>query len=56
MDLSSLYSKVQSIIIKYDKEVNFRLSRDRLSKQVIWSIEEAGVLLYYLSIYSLNTK
>ena len=51
MDLKSLESYVNSLVVKYDNSVDISKSKDLLCSDVIWTTRDVSILFCYLSKY-----
>jgi len=51
MNLKTLEDYINSLIIKYDNNVDISKSKDLLCSDVIWTTRDVSILFYYLSKY-----
>lgn len=51
LNMHSLESLAQSLVVKYNNSVVIAKSRDALCKDIIWTVRDVSVLFYYLSKY-----
>ena len=51
MNLKFLEDYINSLIIKYDNNVDISKSKDLLCSDVIWTTRDVSILFYYLSKY-----
>lgn len=50
--LKSIKNDFDTILVKYEENVNLNKSRDELCKELIWSAKEVSIIFYYM----LNSK
>jgi len=51
MDIKTLEDYINSLVVKYDNNVDITKSKDLLCSDVIWTTRDVSVLFYYLSKY-----
>jgi len=51
MDLKSLEDYANSLVIKYDNNVDITKSKDFLCLDVIWTTRDVSIMFYYMSKY-----